>query len=210
MTRLSRGFWTFNASCGGVTYSSAYAAMFDGCVQSFQKAYGPFFLENREVFTTVSIGIAISTPGESRPGDLLRDADVALYRAKAEGKSRWVIFSPEMSTGRTLTTHGRPEPAARADEPLGQALQAAEPPPAVPEQPPTEEPRAVDEPPVTLGLPDAPDEATLQVLLARISELERQAGRLEAEVFWERQRREAAERERGLPGGSDPTSGTNQ
>ena len=45
---FSRGFWTFNANCGGVTYSSPYAAMFDGCVQRFEKAYGPFFLENRQ------------------------------------------------------------------------------------------------------------------------------------------------------------------
>ena len=45
---FSRGFWTFNASCGGVTYSSPYAAMLDGCVQRFEKAYGPFFLENRQ------------------------------------------------------------------------------------------------------------------------------------------------------------------
>jgi outer membrane receptor protein involved in Fe transport len=44
---FSRGFWTFNANCGGVSYPSAYGAFFDGCVQSFQKAYGPFFLENR-------------------------------------------------------------------------------------------------------------------------------------------------------------------
>ena len=45
---FSRGFWTFNATCGGVTYPSPYAAMLDGCVQSFVKAYGPFFLENRQ------------------------------------------------------------------------------------------------------------------------------------------------------------------
>ncbi|HET7698488.1 MAG TPA: TonB-dependent receptor [Vicinamibacterales bacterium] len=44
----SRGFWTFNASCGGVTYPSPYAALLDGCVNSFVKAYGPFFLENRQ------------------------------------------------------------------------------------------------------------------------------------------------------------------
>src|SRR5262249_32465430 len=44
---FSRGFWTFNRSCGGVTYDTPYAAMLDGCVQSFQKGYGPFFLENR-------------------------------------------------------------------------------------------------------------------------------------------------------------------
>ena len=44
---FSRGFWNFNASCGGVTYPSSYAAFLDGCVNSFQRAWGPFFLENR-------------------------------------------------------------------------------------------------------------------------------------------------------------------
>jgi outer membrane receptor protein involved in Fe transport len=44
---FSRGFWSFNASCGGVAYPSPWAAFFDGCVNSFQKGYGPFFLENR-------------------------------------------------------------------------------------------------------------------------------------------------------------------
>ena len=43
----SRGTWTFNAGCGGVTYASGYAAFLDGCVTSFTKGYGPFFLENR-------------------------------------------------------------------------------------------------------------------------------------------------------------------
>jgi outer membrane receptor protein involved in Fe transport len=44
---FSRGFWTFNRTCGGVTYPTPYAAFFDGCVQRFERAYGPFFLENR-------------------------------------------------------------------------------------------------------------------------------------------------------------------
>ena len=44
---FSRGFWSFNRVCGGTTYSTAYAAFLDGCVASFTKAYGPFFLENR-------------------------------------------------------------------------------------------------------------------------------------------------------------------
>lgn len=43
----SRGFWSFNPVCGGVTYPSSYAAFLDGCVASFQTAWGPFFLENR-------------------------------------------------------------------------------------------------------------------------------------------------------------------
>ena len=46
---FSRGFWTFSslASCGGTTYPTPYAAFFDGCTTSYQKGYGPFFLENR-------------------------------------------------------------------------------------------------------------------------------------------------------------------
>ena len=43
----SRGFWNFTTSCGGVTYPNGIAAMLDGCVNTFTKAYGPLFLENR-------------------------------------------------------------------------------------------------------------------------------------------------------------------
>jgi len=42
-----------------------------------------------------SIGIAISGP-ESRADELLRDADVAMYQAKAAGKGRWILFYPGM------------------------------------------------------------------------------------------------------------------
>ena len=41
-----------------------------------------------------SIGIATGTRGSAE--DLLRDADIALYRAKAEGKGRFVVFEPAM------------------------------------------------------------------------------------------------------------------
>lgn len=44
---FGRGFWSFSATCGGTVYATAYAAFLDGCVASFQKAWGPFFLENR-------------------------------------------------------------------------------------------------------------------------------------------------------------------
>ena len=43
----SRGFWSFTTSCGGVTYATSYLAFLDGCVNNFQTAWGPFFLENR-------------------------------------------------------------------------------------------------------------------------------------------------------------------
>jgi EAL domain-containing protein (putative c-di-GMP-specific phosphodiesterase class I) len=56
----------------------------------------PFKLEDREVFTSVTIGIAVSNLDYHHPEDLLRDADIAMYRAKALGKSRFEIFDAEM------------------------------------------------------------------------------------------------------------------
>jgi hypothetical protein len=44
---FSRGFWNFNATCNGVAYGTAYNALLNGCINQFQKGYGPFFLENR-------------------------------------------------------------------------------------------------------------------------------------------------------------------
>src|SRR5207253_9983164 len=43
---FSRGFWTFSTSCNGQTFTSAYAAFMAGCVNSYQKGYGPFNLKN--------------------------------------------------------------------------------------------------------------------------------------------------------------------
>ena len=43
----SRGTYFFRAACGGTNYANAYLAFLDGCVSSFTKSFGPFFLENR-------------------------------------------------------------------------------------------------------------------------------------------------------------------
>jgi len=48
------------------------------------------------VFTSASIGIALSTAGYVRPEELLRDADIAMYRAKAAGRARYEVFDREM------------------------------------------------------------------------------------------------------------------
>jgi diguanylate cyclase (GGDEF)-like protein/PAS domain S-box-containing protein len=56
----------------------------------------PFNLSGREVFTTLSIGIAPSTTGYERAEDILRDADTAMYRAKSLGKARHEIFDKAM------------------------------------------------------------------------------------------------------------------
>src|SRR5437764_6056372 len=56
----------------------------------------PFNIGGHEVFTTASIGIALSTTGYERAEDLLRDADTAMYRAKLLGKKRHVVFDKAM------------------------------------------------------------------------------------------------------------------
>lgn len=58
----------------------------------------PFELEGQEFFTTASIGIAYSETGYERPEDILRDADTAMYRAKANGKARHEVFNVNMHT----------------------------------------------------------------------------------------------------------------
>ena len=52
----------------------------------------PIRLANKEVFTSASIGIAVAAPRYRKAYDLLRDADVAMYRAKAEGRHRFALF----------------------------------------------------------------------------------------------------------------------
>ena len=47
----------------------------------------PFEVDGQQVFTSATVGIAISTTGYERPEEVLRDAAIALNRAKAEGTS---------------------------------------------------------------------------------------------------------------------------
>ncbi|MDQ3547253.1 MAG: EAL domain-containing protein [Chloroflexota bacterium] len=56
----------------------------------------PFVLEGRDIFTTASIGIALNSASTAAPNDLLRHADVAMYRAKVEGKSQYAVFNTAM------------------------------------------------------------------------------------------------------------------
>jgi diguanylate cyclase (GGDEF)-like protein/PAS domain S-box-containing protein len=56
----------------------------------------PFVLDGHEVFSTASIGITFGGPEERTPDELLRDADTAMYRAKALGRDRHEIFDAAM------------------------------------------------------------------------------------------------------------------
>jgi diguanylate cyclase (GGDEF)-like protein/PAS domain S-box-containing protein len=58
----------------------------------------PFALGEQEVFATVSTGIALNSPAHEKPADLLRHADMAMYRAKRRGKARYEVFEPSMDT----------------------------------------------------------------------------------------------------------------
>src|SRR5438128_5879682 len=56
----------------------------------------PFAISGHEVFSTASLGIALSAPTYTRPEDLLLDADTAMYRAKAQGRARTIVFDATM------------------------------------------------------------------------------------------------------------------
>jgi diguanylate cyclase (GGDEF)-like protein/PAS domain S-box-containing protein len=55
-----------------------------------------FTLAGTEIYTTASIGIALSHGPDQNPEDLLRNADIALYRAKSNGKGRYEVFAEAM------------------------------------------------------------------------------------------------------------------
>lgn len=62
-------------------------------------AFGASFdVGGREVFISATVGIATATEGERNPEALVRDADAAMYAAKAQGKRGHAVFLPQMRT----------------------------------------------------------------------------------------------------------------
>ncbi|MBD2040065.1 EAL and GGDEF domain-containing protein [Microcoleus sp. FACHB-672] len=64
--------------------------------QIHKEMLAPFSLNRHEVFITTSIGIALSSSDYGWQGDVLRDADIAMYHAKARGKARYAVFDKAM------------------------------------------------------------------------------------------------------------------
>jgi diguanylate cyclase (GGDEF)-like protein len=56
----------------------------------------PFNINGKQIFSTVSIGVAVSMIGYEKPEDILRDADMAMYHAKDLGKARVEIYEKSM------------------------------------------------------------------------------------------------------------------
>ncbi len=78
----------------------------------------PFEVEGNEVFTSTSIGIAIGEGNYDRAEDLLRDADTAMFRAKALGKGSYVVFDAGM--------HARAVSLLKLENDLRRAIQREE------------------------------------------------------------------------------------
>jgi len=56
----------------------------------------PIIVAGREVFTSASIGICFGTTEHANPDEIMRDADTAMYHAKAHGKARHELFDADM------------------------------------------------------------------------------------------------------------------
>jgi len=56
----------------------------------------PFKLDGHELYITASIGVVVSVADYLYPEEVLRDADIAMYQAKAQGKARFEVFDIQM------------------------------------------------------------------------------------------------------------------
>ena len=78
--------------CRRAPSSAVRARSPGGCCSVLEE---PFLLGDSEAAVSASIGVAVARPGDD-PDSLVRDADLAMYRAKSLGKSRVELFEPEM------------------------------------------------------------------------------------------------------------------
>jgi diguanylate cyclase (GGDEF)-like protein/PAS domain S-box-containing protein len=87
----------------------------DRLVQAMQK---PVNLDESEHFVSVSVGLALSVDGRESGAEMLRNADVAMYRAKEIGPSRIEVYRPDDETGtiRRLRTSNELHRALERDE----------------------------------------------------------------------------------------------
>ena len=57
----------------------------------------PFSMGDREWFISASLGISLSRPGRATPEEMLREAEIAMVKAKADPSNRYALFEPSMS-----------------------------------------------------------------------------------------------------------------
>ncbi len=57
----------------------------------------PFVVDGRDILISASIGIALTRGGAMQPDEVLHNADLAMYQAKAEGRARYELYQPGLS-----------------------------------------------------------------------------------------------------------------
>lgn len=60
----------------------------------------PFHINEQEIYTSSSIGIAFCSTGYEQPEDVMRDAEMAMYQAKSLGKANCEIFDQKLYSSR--------------------------------------------------------------------------------------------------------------
>jgi diguanylate cyclase (GGDEF)-like protein len=83
----------FNVLLPAINDPRTAASTAERLIEQFKE---PFMLAGQEVFVSASIGIALGQTGRERPQNLLRNADLALYRAKDKGKAGYVVFDESL------------------------------------------------------------------------------------------------------------------
>jgi len=64
-----------------------------------QKLKAPFSIQGNDIISTASIGIVLCDSSYQNSEEVLRDADICMYQAKAAGRARYVVFHPDMHAG---------------------------------------------------------------------------------------------------------------
>ncbi len=91
VARLGGDEFTVLLSC--ISHARDAMRVADRIQQAFAR---PFVVNGREVTVTTSIGVTLSVTGYQRADDMIRDADAAMYCAKANGRQRAEIFDSRM------------------------------------------------------------------------------------------------------------------
>jgi diguanylate cyclase (GGDEF)-like protein len=66
-----------------------------------EKLKTPLMIDEQQVRVSASIGVAVQDARSAHVGELLRDADIAMYGAKLQGKGRYLVFEAQMRTSIT-------------------------------------------------------------------------------------------------------------
>jgi diguanylate cyclase (GGDEF)-like protein len=85
----------FEAVLPGEEEEGRLAALAERLIGQVSK---PYMIRGHSVTIGVSVGIAVARPGKTYAEQLIRDADVALYAAKAAGRGTFRLFEPEMQS----------------------------------------------------------------------------------------------------------------